>query len=142
MAWRKYFADGSLEIGSDRAIEAKEASWSRGRLDRMIRAQSAAKGHVLEIQGPGEYWQSDDFVFTPATGESLLIRNRLQKKITPEDKHFCVLPSGLNSNQVIFNADLTCRRWVISPDNIGKWLTLEYTVSTNEFQWYISDRRI
>lgn len=32
-SWIKSFVDGSIETGSDRDIEEKKASWSKGRLD-------------------------------------------------------------------------------------------------------------
>jgi hypothetical protein len=62
--WIKHFSDGKQEIGSDRHIMKKEASWSQGRLDSMIAATLYFAKKYVSLKGDGPFWQKDIFAST------------------------------------------------------------------------------
>ena len=82
--WIKRFPDG-LEVGSDRDVSTKTASWTKGRLDNMIGAEVHYDGFHISMHGPGVYWESEDYEIEIGGKYSRPVSRRIQKKIDPID---------------------------------------------------------
>jgi hypothetical protein len=83
--WVKHFADGTAEVGSDEAISAGKASWTRGRQNGIV-AVSLSDGPVVvylttDGDDPGKFWQSDDYEVTFGKTSPVLIKRRIQLKV-------------------------------------------------------------
>jgi len=59
--WVKVFTDGKKEYGWDNLVKLRQASWSKGRLDKILLVTLKDKDYQVTIQGEGNYWQSDTF---------------------------------------------------------------------------------
>ena len=84
--WVKHFADGSTERGEDRMVARRAASWSRGRLDNLVRVTLHQGTAQATIEGPGEYWQADTFEARIGVNEGILVQRMICKKLTEDDK--------------------------------------------------------
>jgi len=143
--WIKRFVDGSWEEGKDKEVLAGRASWSRGRLEGMLRAEVHHGRYFLGICGPGEYWQSDDFSVNLSSGETQLETRRLQRKIVLPDTNMVV--QRKESELLVFvytgsppymPGEFLC----VSPEMLGKWLTLELNLKDDSLQMNILPERI
>lgn len=139
--WVKTFADGSKEIGTDRDVQRRKASWSRGRLTHMIGAEVHHGNKVLSIHGPGEYWQSDDYDISTTSMRPVLAVRRLSYQLTCGD----VLYFGEGENHLVVGIE-TARKapnrlFTVDEEMAGKWLTLEYDVHRDEISWKIREER-
>lgn len=133
--WVKHFADGTKEIGSDRAVRLKRASWSRGRLNDMVGAEIIHGSKRLAILTPGEFWQSDDYdvnIFEPTP--SLAIR-RLQYKIQRGDS----LRAEWLEDSLVLRPGIG---FFALEKDIGRWMTLELNVRTGEINYSIQEQKI
>lgn len=133
--WVKHFADGTKEIGTDRDVQMKKASWSHGRLTGMTAAEIIHENKKLSIMLPGDYWQSDDYDVSIFTSKPELIVRRLQFQI------FEGLAWSFWENE----NELGIRRgaYTLSYGSIvGKWITLELDVRTGKMTRSIQENRI
>lgn len=87
--WVKYFADGTKEEGYDYLVQAKKASWSKGRLDGIIAVSLTHDGTTVMVRATGTWWQED--VFEAVVGENggKIVERRLFKDIVENDKFQC-----------------------------------------------------
>ena len=149
--WIKYFADGSRERGVDSAVRQGNASWTRGRLKYIIKAESHHDRYIIRIIGIGDYHQSDDCEAKLFQSQGRVVVRRLQKKLDIADKFVIttVTPHELNAEVMTNIPKLPsllngAKREIISikEDNVGKWLTLELDILGGEMRLRITESRI
>lgn len=140
--WVKYFADNTREVGSDKAIDARLASWRNGRLNGMVGAMIAYSGFTLKITGLGVYWQSDTIeAVWPITGTSVTKR-RISKLIEARDTtvRYRIRDDSMTA---VFNGELEEGKCIIIPKQwLHKWFVLEYNVKTGKPGFYVSDAQV
>jgi hypothetical protein len=114
--WIKRYSDGSRYIGDDREVYAGRASWTKSSMQNLVRVDLVVNGEVRFLSGVGPYWQSDTFesVFP---GGSCIIKRRIQRQISPGDIGH-------------------------TPEEIGKWSTLEYDCRTKQWSCRLTEGRI
>ena len=67
-------------------VRNKKASWTKGRLDHITSLELHHDGHVIILEGVGEFWQSDDLEATVGVNHDYrLVTRRIQKKIEYRD---------------------------------------------------------
>lgn len=84
-SWVKIFKDQTKEHGSDKDIELKKASWSKGRLDNIISVQLFEKSVCCVLSVPNtEWYQYDRYMASLSVGsQSFRSARVVQAKITP-----------------------------------------------------------
>lgn len=140
--WVKYFADGSKEIGSDRDVKLKRASWSRGRLSGMTGAEIFHQNKKMAILAPGTFWQSDDYqvdVFEPTPS---IVTRRLQRQIQKDDHFFMVYQDDNTLVVTPLVPDRFVEGLLDVKDQAGQWLTVEYDVKNGSFKCYVEGHMI
>ena len=143
--WTKFYASGSTYVGEDNLVYNGRASWRRSSFDGLIKVSLEHNHTLLSIEGPGEYWQSDDFESSPTEGSKLICR-RIQRKIQPEDTFFWVVSAGYGQgtqHHVKFFAARGCGVvFPIQRGDVGKWITVEYDVSKGQWGHRITKGRL
>lgn len=139
--WVKKFISDK-EIGTDKDIKLKKASWSNGRLDNMVGAELHHNSQHLYISGIGNYWQSDTYEVLMYNSTPKLVSRRIEKQITNQDLYFKYI-IGPNKLEMTFNTVLNIAGKLvkIESDWINKWLVAEMDVNTHHLKYYISDKR-
>lgn len=148
--WVKYFLDSTVEIGTDNDVRLKKASWSRGRLSDMTGAKILFNNKGFLLQGIGSYWQSDDLDAKIFDKTSSLAVRRLQKQIDKDDMWIYVTMTDTGKKFTVQNArqdpyslpPANAQTYAVTKDLVGKWLTLEYHIESNETRMYFSDTQI
>jgi len=132
-------------MGRDIDVYRGHASWRKSSLDNLVQVTLEHEGILLSIEGPGEYWQSDDFesIFP---GGTKLIRRRIQRKIEPSNRFYRVDSSGYErgvKHSVSFQSNTSLGLlFPIRPQDVGKWLTLEYDVVKAKWHHKITQGRL
>lgn len=131
--WIKYFTDGTKECGDDHLVQARLASWTKGRLENIKSVELWQDHQVISIVGPGTYWQSDTFEARVLVNEGRLIERTLYRKFEPKDTLMCIQSykgcrfitvGGLEVRQI------PCEHIMhVKPEWIGKWLQLSMVVN-------------
>lgn len=88
--WIKYFADGTILQGCDEDVARRLASWSKSRLDGLVRVDLRWRGKTISIRGTGEFWQADVFETSLWNTESKMVVRILKKKLHAEDTHMYI----------------------------------------------------
>lgn len=143
--WCKYLQDGTFIKGDDPSTEANQVSWTKTSQD--IKTLSVfhtnSKKHPLigTITGPGEFWQSEDYIAQMNflnSSRSIKIRRRIQRLISIQDKQLLVevLPNKVNCSFLSKDYPPIPSNWY------NKWLTIEIEIPTNTISWYLSDTKI
>ena len=78
--WVKKYSDGSWLLGLE---DDPSTSWSRTKLSDMVGVKLVRGGYnyTLEMDGPGEYWQSDTYEASATTGEVRMTKTRIEKRV-------------------------------------------------------------
>jgi hypothetical protein len=87
-SWVKKFSDGTKEIGSDNAVEARKASWRHGRLDGLVAVDLCMDNRLVTLKASeGEWWQADDYIahLSPGTSKGELVARRAMYKLSEQD---------------------------------------------------------
>ena len=129
--WTKIYADGSACLGRDVDVYGGHVSWRKTSMDNIVQVILEHEGVFLSLDGPGSYWQSDDFESVFPVGTKM-IRRRIQKQIEPGNRFYKISSSGYQ-NGIIHRATftITAGGGVVVPlrqQDVGKWLTLEYDI--------------
>jgi hypothetical protein len=109
--WTKKLIDGSSELGSDSLIEARKASWTRGRQDiEEVTLFFAGQKIVFRCPSFGglcaEWKQTDQNIFSTIQGKTF--RCARQVKCRPlSSRHFGVA-SGSNCSWIIVGEEGPC----------------------------------
>jgi hypothetical protein len=130
--WIKTFNDGSIECGSDRDIQNKKASWTRGRLTDIESVKILEKNLCGILTIPNTEWHQYDrymaslmSVKTPNESQSHRTARVVQAKITPEhvDRYIhCVHMAGIVL--VDLGNEPNNDNILITKDCVGLWITL------------------
>lgn len=145
--WVKVFADGTFQEGGDKLVSMKLASWSRGRLTGMIGVQMFSDYLYLNLSGPGEYWQSDDYTCTFQLGESQssLESRRIMKRVDATDKAIQIFGEGGPALEAAVESDTLSLRdgkvILLEPKHIGQWFVLQMNITTNTTEYYFAGER-
>lgn len=146
--WIKKFADGQTEVGTDRDVRRKRASWSRGRLSGMVGVSLQHEGTTVIIEGTGDFWQSDDLEVNFFEPTPSYITRRLQKKLTEDDRWLLITsaPGGKYYKYEVLSlppVELVGRQmFPVKQGVAGKWLTLEIDARTKSVIFDYKDDRI
>jgi hypothetical protein len=144
--WIKSFVDGQIESGYDDDVDAKRASWSKGRLTDMDGASIHHEGYHIAIAGLGEYWQSDDWDVPLFTSAGELAVRRLQRKLVDGDT-FIVYYQTPNSMMLrvvstVGEAEMEQYTVPVKDEYIGMWMWMEYHCKVHRINWGLSKERI
>lgn len=154
--WAKTLATGEKILGLDRDVAIGNASWSKTRLLGMVGCEVRHDGVCIELNGIGNYWQSDDLevVYKNVSGTTapFFITRRICKQIEPTDKFMIVCeptrhkmiihvtsedphlhPSYTNGSVKDIQA--------FTPEDIGKWLFMEIDAQALKRSWRMSEVR-
>lgn len=140
--WIKYFADGTSEKGTDRAVRLHEASWRNGRQGHIIRVEAWHDRFLIAINGVGCFWQSDDCEVPLYANHSRVVCRRIQKQIDSNDKFMTLVSNPFKleacignsiTNHVSATSDRV-RHIPIEDSMVGKWVTLEIDVCNGEMR--------
>lgn len=129
--WVKIFDDGTTEVGTDSAIASKQASWSRGRLQDIVRVDLATRYNAATLQvGQTEWHQFDRFIATVQEGQlqSQLVYRAIQAKILPEFLGRYLISHDNMWTLVEHGGDLQ-----ITESLIGQWITLVMPVDKDPY---------
>lgn len=121
--WIKYFTDGTKYIGDD---SDPQRSWRHSRSDSVRCVELRDKEFFLQINGLGEYWQSDLMEVVFPSSRSLVIARSIQRLITPNDLFVCRNTSEKYCTATVLDGSIPnpgCAVPII-PKQVGKWLTL------------------
>ena len=143
-SWIKYFSDSSTEIGSDFLIQNKQASWSKGRLDSIIKVQIISNNYTVELCGSGNWWQSDDFI-AKIHQQPIRIRRRIQKQIFDTDCFIVadIKPEGTAISVCdILNIADSKKFYKIPRSYVGCWCVVEINEQTLKTCCYLSKEKI
>lgn len=143
--WIKRFADGQVEKGSDYDVQNKKASWSRGRLSHIVSTELHHNGHVIIIDGTGEFWQSDDLeAFVGINHDYRLVTRRIQKKIEVADNWLLIDSVGKYKHFRLVSAsmDMAVEYRRRLDGLVGKWFTAEIDVATGRTTFDFKEERI
>lgn len=141
--WIKHFTDRSFQTGYDKDIEARNSSWTHGKLDGICGVYLKHNDTVITLRGVGEYWQSDDYdvVVFDTTPERVI--RRVQKKITDFDYFLRMVTTNKFVN---FYIDQQMTGPEIPSMSLkpykDKWLTVEYNIPNSSVSWYFSEGKI
>ena len=144
--WKKYFADNTELVGTDRDVARGLATWSRSRLSDMVAAETVYEDKILRIQGPGEYWQSDGYeAIFPGPG-SRMTRRRIERRIEPDDGFF-FYTSDSHKTVVAFTNLAGVLYPLGQPIPIplrwcGTWMILEYDIKLGKTHYYTRSTRL
>lgn len=140
--WVKHFADGTTERGDDSLVARRAASWSRGRLDSLVRVELHQGTIQATIEGLGEYWQADTYEARIGVNEGVLVQRMICKKLTEDDKflihsrphlhHMKIETTGHVGPYMTPNVDM------VKEDQVGQWLIIE--MQRGSIKWRIGDR--
>ena len=136
--WVKLFRDGSKENGSDKEIEEKRASWSKGRQDdiKTVGIDDGKKTASIQLWGfDSEWFQFDNYACLVSDGEAESIRTHriVQFKITEEmvDNYVDFCAVGRKNYMVYIDGDCETgegsfgiHSLKIEDDFVGKWFSL------------------
>lgn len=144
--WAKYYAGGGTYIGDDRSVYyAKTASWRKSPLNNIVKVSLSHEKMHLVLEGPGEYWQADEFesVFP---GGSRMIRRRIMRRIEPSDHFYCVTSDGWGPEGQQHTIRFRIQRgqgrtFPILRSDIGKWFIMEYDIVNKKWSHRISKGR-
>jgi len=138
--WTKYFIDGSQYTGTDEDILRQKASWTRSKNEGIWKVSLEHNNHLLEITGIGIYWQSDRLRADVFDNTSMIIRRRIMRQISKEDRLVC-FSSTKDSLSAAINA-VQNRSSIIrlTPDLHGQWIVLNYNVLEDEHSYFMTDR--
>jgi len=140
-SWVKYFQDASPEIGTDRAIEAGEASWSRGRLHDIVKVQLSNRLLTVIAEVSNTEWHQFDryhaYIGESEHPESVRVARVVQAKVQKEHVGRDLL---YNNNTYLFQVTVNGegRGYKITEDNVGKWITISITDS--KISWCFSEK--
>lgn len=150
--WIKFFANGSRHQGLDRDIDSGLCSWSRSQLHSMIGAKLNHDGVSIEINGPGDYWQSDSLEAIMRLGQTtrpMFCSRRIQRKILDTDKFLVVrkptrhhLLLEISPSNPTKNLDNVEDVLVFKKEEIGQWLIAEVEADQLTTTWRVSQERI
>lgn len=147
--WKKYFADGSSEAGSDIDVANKTASWSRGKLKHMLGVRIFHnKECVILITGYGEYHQSDEFEASIYQSQPSRVVRRIQKRITQQDKYIVgQMTDNQNYISLYCGPGIHPRRhysvfYIPNNNEIDQWLTVEYDIKYDKIGMYVTKERL
>jgi len=150
--WIKFFADGGKLQGLDRDIPSKRCSWSHSQLHSMVGCRLLHDGVTIEIQGAGEYHQSDTLTVIMKLEQTVRPQwdtRRIQKKILPKDrflvvrkptKHHMLLE--VRASNPIENLDNIEDILMFKEEEIGQWLVAEVEVDGLTKKWFLSKEKI
>jgi len=130
--WVKHFVDGTHELGLDHQVEARLASWSRGRLEGISHVEICHDDQTIVLAGPGEYWQSDTFETNFLDNNSKLVRRTLYRKFGNLDTYMC--SDGHRQYKIITVGGFEIKHQpcshlqYVNPRWTGKWLKLEMVI--------------
>jgi hypothetical protein len=141
--WIKYFTNGSQLVGTDRDIAAGLISWSKTPTN-LLSCSFEYDNFILNIVGPGEYWQSDTYESVYSNPAPKLIRRRIEKLIDSMDNYFRLIQKS-DLLKVVFNSlkQEDGGKFIHIPSSwIGQWLIVEYDIKTKFSRYYLSENKI
>ena len=129
--WTKHFLNGSKETGTDRAINNKEASWSRGKLESIQEVVLSDHLIIATLFVPNTSWyQYDRYEFYSGTGETKRVARIIQAEITSD--HLGLFFACVKNHLGMYYASLEdfviedsifCKE--ILDKDIGLWATIK-----------------
>ena len=137
--WCKYFINGSELKAEDEEVSRGLKSWSK--TECFLGGAKICHNHSLVIMGPGEYWQSETYETSTSELKPILIKYRIERKITAADTIY----------STVFDPKETWIRigpvegWParpLPPGSVGKWIILEYDLITKSVRTYFSSEKI
>ena len=151
--WTKHLATGGKIIGLDYEVMAKKVSWSKTTLSNLVSCQFQFDHCFIEINGVGEFWQSDDLEVIRSDGitvDPFYMVRRLQKKIiggSLGDRWLVIRQDTPHNLKLTFMSGAPMYTMenmkVISVRDLdGKWLTAEIDAQKLTTRYYFSERRI
>ena len=138
--WIKRFTDGNIEYGDDIAIQKKQASWSRGRLTDIESVTLQHDKYRIEIRDTGEYWQSDTYESIFPYPVAKIVKRRIERKISEQDKSF--KPHRSNNELYLLFNNFAPSYVPIKKEMIGQWMIVELDLKELKTHFYISPNRI
>lgn len=143
--WIKYYYDGQMYFGDDKAIQEKKASWTLSKNDGIIKVELVHQLYKISIQGTGEYWQSDTAeVEIGDYTQPKVIQRRIEKKIEPHE-YYLYYKESPNQVEVCFpscDKDLSGYKIQRLENVVGKWFILEIDLKTRQIRHYIRSEKI
>lgn len=149
--WTKYFKDGNIEVGSDRLVRARAASWRHGRLKGLV-AAGLRHGplRVTLSADEGNWWQSDTMVSKfrgyGKAGETSYLVRRLEYQISEKDIGKFV-SRIINGNLVVVKVSgelpltMAGEAVKLASSHVGKWLYVSLDVQSNMVTISFHDER-
>ena len=138
--WTKFYLDGSKYIGEDKDVRFGRASWRHSSNENLVKVELHHEGCILQIEGPGQFWQSDQFESMFPAG-STMVKRRIQRLITQADKYYVLTDKGVSFLSAALGGIMRHTRPIL-PNDIGKWITLEYDIRSRSWRHYISKGRL
>ena len=140
--WIKFYLDGSRCVGEDKDVYSRRVSWRQSSNTNLVKVELHHEGNILGIEGAGQFWQSDQFESMFPAG-SKIVKRRIQRLIAQEDLYYVLTDRGVyflapNLKTLSFGGVMH----PISPNDIGKWMTLEYDIRSRSWRHYISKGRL
>jgi len=129
--WVKYFTDGSVEIGEDKDIEKKKASWTKGRLNSIWKVgfsnQDFTSRAFLKSKISTNWYQFDRFELDISTGISIRKFRVAQLELTNDFvDSFVKYNVDSATFSIIKDSTNTPKIFKILDSHIGAWLSLIY----------------
>lgn len=142
--WIKHFADSTKVIGDDLSVQRKEVSWRKSKSEGMLAAEIQHDGTSCIIYGPGPFWQSDGYESCFPGFETKLVKRRVEIQIQSSDKHlrFEFRPNQSSYAIAVDGGALSGSIMEVPSHWHGKWLVLEYDVSSRNVKYYVSENKI
>jgi hypothetical protein len=156
--WTKYFIDGTSETASEEDIDRGLASWSRGRLQKMIASSIQDDFQIISIGSPvvGEFWQSTTAIaiFNSDSVESSSVECRIERCISQADldANLAIFIEKLDRQPSAVLAPTICKDELlkdgfeflveVSGNLVGKWFVAELDGVKKLAKFYFSPVRI
>jgi len=148
--WIKNYADGSIYVATDIDIQKRKASWRKSENKNIVSVGLKYGLKIVEIYGPGDYWQADQFCVNFPFSETKLLNRNIQKQILPEDKFISIINSfhhfGIEYISATASSSISNNKVseviLIDDKDIGKWFTLAIDLERNNVKYYISKERL
>lgn len=139
--WTKFYADGTSYIGDDSRVYAGKASWRKSSLHNIVKVTLQHGDTLLSIEGPGTYWQSDEFE-SKFPGGSRMVRRRIQRQIEEGDTFFWVASAGWGQgtqHHIRFHAaNGSGMVFPIRRGDVGKWVVVDYDIAKGKWGYHIT----
>ena len=140
--WIKHYRDGTKYIGSDKAIDAGQASWRSSPMGNMSGVEIYDNEMIIEIYSntSTQFWQED--VFEASMSASVVkptrVYRRVMCKILSDNCYYRFIKSD---HRLIITLEQPPqdRTYPAQTDQIGNWIVGEIDCRGRSFNTYIRD---